>query len=41
MNKMQEVAEVFQRDMPKSRLAESVNESIKFVEESAYAKLVK
>ena len=42
MSKMQEVAEVLELDGPEkgSKLAASIRDSIKFVEESAYAKLV-
>ena len=43
MSKMQEVADLLEQDGPEkgSKLAESIRDSIRFVEESAYAKLVK
>ena len=43
MSKMQEVAAVLERDGPEkgSKLAASIRDSIKYVEESAYTKLVK
>lgn len=47
LNKMQDIANILRNDaknapvIPQSKLAESILESVKFVEESAYAKLVK
>ena len=41
LNKMQEIADALVQSDGKSKLGESIVESIKFVEESAYAKLVK
>jgi hypothetical protein len=42
LSQMQEIADILDQDQAKSsKLAESIRESIKFVEESAYAKLVK
>ena len=38
---MQEFAEVLKKEQGKSLLASSIQESVKFVEESAYAKLVR
>lgn len=41
MNQMQEISELLRREQSKSLLVSSISESIKFVEESAYAKLVR
>lgn len=41
MNRMQDIATVLNNDNQKSKLAQSIIESVKYVEEAAYGKLVK
>jgi hypothetical protein len=41
LNRMQTISEVLLKDQSNSKLAVSITESVRFIEESAYAKLVK
>ncbi len=41
LNRMQEIAQVFKNDLGISTLAQSIIDSVRYVEEAAYGKLVK
>ena len=41
MNRMQDIANVLSKDSQRSKLAESISEGVRYVEEAAYGKLVK